>query len=387
MKCSKCGTEITEGMKSCPKCGNITNDNKNNVSKKQCIIVGGIIIWLVLLVFGVRFMLNRNKNANDSYSNTQTIETEISKTGVLGCKSASECRYYFHPSSIKRNGNIVEVVVTVIPKSRGNIILSKAGDVKNAVSQKIFSILGKPVQPNVEHLDSKAEYANLVLWIDIMQDKYTYTQGVILLKDGSKRDMGFSAQNAQWIDIESNSPVEHIFSELQAYIEALDANTERENTVRNSRRSGYSNDELLRMAIDYYRTHDGGTNPSFEIASSEGNQVNIHIYEDMGDHNATVDWYYVDRRTGKGTNFNEEPIDLTQSSRGSSSSGNVSVQINGTRVNMRSAPSTSANVVYQFPGYETVSVLGKTDAEAGKYPWYKVSYNGHTGWVYGQFVR
>ncbi len=63
------------------------------------------------------------------------------------------------------------------------------------------------------------------------------------------------------------------------------------------------------------------------------------------------------------------------------------IQINGTRVNMRQSPSMNAPVVYQFPGYEFVTATEKTEAGGGKYPWYKVSYNGYTGWVYGQFVR
>jgi len=62
-------------------------------------------------------------------------------------------------------------------------------------------------------------------------------------------------------------------------------------------------------------------------------------------------------------------------------------KISGTKVNMRSAPGKGANVIFQFPGYESVTVLEEANPNNEPYPWYKVSYEGHTGWVYGQFVK
>ena len=38
--------------------------------------------------------------------------------------------------------------------------------------------------------------------------------------------------------------------------------------------------------------------------------LNIHLYEDAGDHTATWDWYYIDPNTLKGTNLMGDPVDL-----------------------------------------------------------------------------
>ena len=62
-------------------------------------------------------------------------------------------------------------------------------------------------------------------------------------------------------------------------------------------------------------------------------------------------------------------------------------QIKGTNVNLRAAPDMKARVIYCFPGWEYVTVLSATSPKPGKYPWYKVSYSGVTGWVYGQFLK
>ncbi|MDY2985662.1 MAG: NINE protein [Synergistes jonesii] len=70
-----------------------------------------------------------------------------------------------------------------------------------------------------------------------------------------------------------------------------------------------------------------------------------------------------------------------------SDSGYATGHIKGTNVNMREVPSTGSKVVYLFHGGETVEVHGKTEAKQNKYPWYKVTYNGYEGWVYGQFIE
>ena len=38
--------------------------------------------------------------------------------------------------------------------------------------------------------------------------------------------------------------------------------------------------------------------------------LNIHLYEDMGDHTATIDWYYINPDTLQGTNLMGDPVNL-----------------------------------------------------------------------------
>ena len=74
--------------------------------------------------------------------------------------------------------------------------------------------------------------------------------------------------------------------------------------------SGYSNEDLVRMAADYYEFINGQRPPIVEVDSENGDEVTIHLYEMMSDHTATWDWYYVNRRTLKGSNLLGNEVDL-----------------------------------------------------------------------------
>lgn len=74
---------------------------------------------------------------------------------------------------------------------------------------------------------------------------------------------------------------------------------------------GYTNEDLIRMAGDYYRSIHGETPPEIEVDSENGDEVTIHLYEDMGDHTATMDWYTVDRKSLKGHDVLENEIDFS----------------------------------------------------------------------------
>lgn len=85
--------------------------------------------------------------------------------------------------------------------------------------------------------------------------------------------------------------------------------------------NGYSDEELLEMARNYYREEHGFAPEHVEIDSENGEQVTIWLYdrdeflngenEIVGSGN-TRDWYTVDRTTGRGENVLFEEIDLTQ---------------------------------------------------------------------------
>ncbi len=75
---------------------------------------------------------------------------------------------------------------------------------------------------------------------------------------------------------------------------------------------GLSNDEIVELA----KKHSGAPAAELDQVMDNGN-LYIHLYEDMDDHTATIDWYEIDPKTLKGTNFEGEAVDL--SSAGSSS--------------------------------------------------------------------
>ena len=75
----------------------------------------------------------------------------------------------------------------------------------------------------------------------------------------------------------------------------------------------YSNEELCAMAKDYIAAAEGYT-PEFVSAAADTEDprtINIRLYDNLGDHNSTAAWYFVDRFTAKGTDLNGNGIDLT----------------------------------------------------------------------------
>ena len=67
-----------------------------------------------------------------------------------------------------------------------------------------------------------------------------------------------------------------------------------------------SNDEIVDLAMK----HSGAPAAMLDQVMDNGN-LYIHLYEDMGDHTATIDWYEIDPKTLKGTNFEGETVDLS----------------------------------------------------------------------------
>lgn len=66
------------------------------------------------------------------------------------------------------------------------------------------------------------------------------------------------------------------------------------------------NDEIVELA----KEHSGAPEAELDQVMDNGN-LYIHLYEDMGDHTATIDWYEIDPKTLKGTNFEGNAVDLS----------------------------------------------------------------------------
>ena len=74
--------------------------------------------------------------------------------------------------------------------------------------------------------------------------------------------------------------------------------------------AGFTDEELCDMARKYYERHHDFTPPVVVVDHTDGDTVTIHLFEDLEDHIATLDWYTVDRITGKGSGMLEGEIDL-----------------------------------------------------------------------------
>ena len=74
----------------------------------------------------------------------------------------------------------------------------------------------------------------------------------------------------------------------------------------------YTDEELCKMALAYYRAQKGYAPPLAAVDHNEGNKAVIRLYEISGNHLSTWEWYTVDRYTGKGTSMFSGNIDLTK---------------------------------------------------------------------------
>ncbi len=80
-------------------------------------------------------------------------------------------------------------------------------------------------------------------------------------------------------------------------------NKENENDNAAISKITYDDTKICGLAADYYEKHNGARPPCVRIDSYDGDFVTIHLYEAMTDHDATWDWYYVNRITGETTDF------------------------------------------------------------------------------------
>lgn len=75
--------------------------------------------------------------------------------------------------------------------------------------------------------------------------------------------------------------------------------------------SVYSNEVLRERAMNLYEQKTSRRPSGAEAYCDVDGRISIRLYDDLGDHITTDDWYTVDRFTGIGTNLLGETIDLS----------------------------------------------------------------------------
>ena len=73
----------------------------------------------------------------------------------------------------------------------------------------------------------------------------------------------------------------------------------------------YTDEQLCKMAGEYYEAAYGIMPPFIDVTSVEGDIVTLHLYDIVYNHADTYEWYTIDRNTGKGHNFFGKEVDLT----------------------------------------------------------------------------
>lgn len=77
---------------------------------------------------------------------------------------------------------------------------------------------------------------------------------------------------------------------------------------------GHSINELEEMALRYYQEKYKYKPSRVEAFVDPKNDeiINIHLYDIVDDHTATVDWYAINKYTAEGTNILGEKVDLME---------------------------------------------------------------------------
>ena len=151
-----------------------------------------------------------------------------------------------------------------------------------------------------------------------------YAQEMVYLynktKDGIKQDFEKEKKTITE-EIEQQEPTEVLTENVQSPTEnteeELNQGMDESAEIQDSS-ARYSDEELCKMAQQYYYNKTGFEPPISEVDHEEGNGViSIHLYEIMDagteyEHWATSDWYRIDRVTAKGVDSMGDEIDLTE---------------------------------------------------------------------------
>ena len=110
------------------------------------------------------------------------------------------------------------------------------------------------------------------------------------------------------------------YSEIKDYINSYylsdttndsKANTkESNNNVVVDNSNGYTPEQLEKMALDYYEAKTGYRPKCVASDVNQDGTVSIQLYDNMGDHNSTADWYTVNAMNATGEDIMGNKIDL-----------------------------------------------------------------------------
>lgn len=75
-------------------------------------------------------------------------------------------------------------------------------------------------------------------------------------------------------------------------------------------KKNYTDAEICKKALDYYEKLHNYRPSGANIDSRSNGQVVIQLYDNMGSHISTSDWYYINETTLVGTDFWGDKVDL-----------------------------------------------------------------------------
>lgn len=104
IKCPECGRDISDMASSCPGCGHVLRKSQNNKTKKNVVLIVGILIVLAIICI-IWYQLDRSKKDNSSYSNSYYDSYyNYPKTGNEG--ALEKAKSYLNSSAFSYTGLI-----------------------------------------------------------------------------------------------------------------------------------------------------------------------------------------------------------------------------------------------------------------------------------------
>ena len=153
-------------------------------------------------------------------------------------------------------------------------------------------------------------------------DRYfDFSSGTFLYQD-SGTGLGFTVEMGEdpghllfhFGDTENNTPAAIYWDSAKSFVlEWKDGSTERLTWWRDETMADftfYSNEKLCEMALGYYEMRTGYRPARAAAEMDENGAIAIQLYDDLGDHISTADWYTVDRFTATGEDLMGNAIDL-----------------------------------------------------------------------------
>ena len=132
--------------------------------------------------------------------------------------------------------------------------------------------------------------------------------GVLITKNNNASDKNKSETN----QLQQDSTAENGKTESTDN-NVVQENVEKEdNNVESKESKIFSQKDLEKMAQDYYEAKTGYRPSQVASIMNDDGTISIQLYDNLGDHNSTSDWYTVDNKTAVGTDILGNTVDLTQ---------------------------------------------------------------------------
>lgn len=232
-----------------------------------------------------------------------------------------ECGHKMEPTNSQPVAEKPIVVPQDYQETHKESYSTKKNEKKAGIGELLLGGIGPLVKGFFDMFETKkgAIVALIIIGALLLDCLFFCIYSNVVMKNKSSKSMvATNSQNEQLNsgdygnEIETNSVDTNSYSE-QYQEETSSYDNETDSYVQETAGSQeLSYDEIVELA----RIKSGAPLAELDSITDDG-MLFIHLYEDMGDHTATWDWYEIDPKTLVGTDFNGEEVNLNDVTGGS----------------------------------------------------------------------